>query len=164
MTNQKKIENPMKKIKIEKVVLSIGGTEDSLEKGKKLLERICPGRKVKITQSNKRIPSFNVRPKLKVGCLITLRGKEAENLLKKLFFAIDKKILKRQVSENTFSFGIKEYIEIPGIEYQRDIGIIGFDVSVSFSRPGKKVVRKKIKKGKLPKKQNTSADPSPRGL
>jgi large subunit ribosomal protein L5 len=155
-TKNKKIEkeSKMQEIKIEKVVLSIGSVGEELEKGKKLLSILCPGRKVKVTKSNKRIPSFNVRPGLEVGCLVTLRGKNAEEYLKKLLSASENTIKKKQVSENSFSFGIKEYIEIPGVEYQRDIGIIGLDVSISFCYPGKRVVRKKMKKGKLPKKQN----------
>ena len=62
-------------------------------------------------------------------------------------------IFESQVSENHFSFGIKEYIEIPGTEYQRDIGIRGFNVTVVFARPGMRVKIKKIKSGKVSKKQ-----------
>jgi len=148
--------NKMREIKLDKVVLSIGGVEDNLEKGVKLLGRLT-GRKVCKKQSSKRIPSLNVRPGLEVGCMVTLRGKEAEDMLKRLLVAVDNVVKEKQISENTFSFGIAEYIEIPGIEYQRDIGIIGFDVSVSFIRAGKRVILKKIKRGKLPKKQHVSA-------
>ena len=142
----------MRNIKIEKVVLSIGGVGEGLEKGVKLLSRIT-GEKVVKRKSVKRIPTLGVRPGLEVGCMVTLRGKKADEILKRLLATIDNKIKRKQVSENSFSFGIKEYIEIPGMQYQRDIGIIGFDVSISFARAGKRVVRKKIKRGKLPKKQ-----------
>ncbi|MGD2073034.1 MAG: 50S ribosomal protein L5 [Candidatus Thorarchaeota archaeon] len=147
-----KTENKMKRIKIEKVVLSVGGVAEELEKGVKLLERLT-GRKSTKRKSRKRIPSLGVRPGLEIGALVTLRGADAIKMLKKLFAAIDNQIREKQISNNSFSFGIKEYIEIPGVEYQRDIGIIGFDVSVSFARAGKRVIRKKIKKGRLPKKQ-----------
>ena len=66
--------------------------------------------------------------------------------------AVDNKFKKKQVSDNHFSFGIKEYIEIPGMEYQRDIGIRGLNITVVFSRPGLRVKRKKIKHGRVPKK------------
>jgi large subunit ribosomal protein L5 len=150
-------ENKMSQIKIEKVVLSIGGTADILEKGQKLLAKITGGKPIK-KSSTKRIPSLNVRPGLDVGCMITLRGKKAEDTLKRLLGALDFKLKRRQFSENSFSFGIKEYIEIPEMEYIRDVGIIGLDVSVAFVKPGKRVIRKKIKRGKLPKKQNISAE------
>ena len=58
--------NIMRKIKIEKVVLSIGGTGDYLEKGIKLLE-ILTQRKPARMKSKKRIPSWSVRPDLEVG-------------------------------------------------------------------------------------------------
>lgn len=156
-TNTTEGKNKMSEIRIEKVVLSIGGTAEVLEKGLKLLEKITGGKPIK-RSSNKRIPSLNVRPGLEVGCMITLRGKKAEDILKRLLGAVDFKLKKRQFSENSFSFGIKEYIEIPGMEYLRDVGIIGLDVSVAFVKPGKRVIRKKIKRGRLPKKQNISAE------
>ncbi len=149
--------NKMREIKIEKVVLSIGGKAEALERGVKLLERLSESKVVKRT-SRKRIPTLDVRPGLEVGCMVTLRGKKAEELLRRLFATIDNKIKRKQISENSFSFGIKEYIEIPGMTYQRDVGIMGFDVSVSFYRAGKRVSRKKIKAGKLPKKQRISEE------
>ena len=149
--------NKMREIKIEKIILSVGGTAEKLERGAKLLT-IITGKKAAKRKSTKRIPSLGVRPGLEVGALITLRGKQGEELLKRLFVTIDNKISKKQISENSFSFGIKEYIEIPGMQYQRDIGIMGFDVSVAFARAGKRVARKKIKTGRIPKKQNVSEE------
>lgn len=149
--------NEMNKIKIEKLVLSVSGTAEGLEKGCKLLSRLTGKISVR-RKSTKRIPSLNVRPGLEVGCFVTLRGKEAEEMLKRLLQSVENQLKRKQISENSFSFGIKEYIEIPGIEYQRDIGIIGLDASVAFIRAGKRVVRKKIKQGRLPKKQNISKE------
>jgi large subunit ribosomal protein L5 len=74
-------------------------------------------------------------------------------LLKKMLISIDNTLRKKQMSENNFSFGIKEYIEIPGVEYQRDIGIMGFDVTIVFKRSGRRVALRKIKTGKVSKKQ-----------
>ncbi len=150
-------ENKMREIRIEKVVLSIGGSGEELEKGVKLLERLT-GRKTVRRKSRKRIPSLGVRPGLEIGCLVTLRGKEAEEILGKLLATVDNRLKEKQISDNSFSFGIKEYIEIPGIQYQRDIGIRGFDVSVIFSRAGKRVAEKKIKRGNLPRKQKVSKE------
>jgi len=143
--------NPMREIKIEKIVLSIGGTGDELEKGFKLLQLLTERTPAK-TISRKRIPSLGVRPKLEVGAVVTIRKNPVETL-KKMLSTLDNILKKKQISENNFSFGVKEYIEIPGMEYQRDIGIRGFDVTVMFKRAGRRVKLKKIKKGKIPKKQ-----------
>ncbi len=149
-------ENIMREIKIEKVVLSTGGTGEDLEKGVKLL-KILTGKKPAKMKSKKRIPSWSVRPNLEVGTVVTIR-KNPEELLKRMLITIDNVLKKKQISENNFSFGIKEYIEIPGVEYQRDIGIMGFDVTVVFKRTGRRVKLRKIKKGKIPKKHMISKD------
>ena len=149
-------ENKMRKIKIEKVILSVGGVGDQLEKGFKLL-KLLTNRIPSKTSSKKRIPTLGVRPGLEIGARVTLR-KNVEEILKKLLAAIDNKLRKKQISENNFSFGIKEYIEIPGIEYQSDIGIIGFDVTITFTRSGRRVKLRKIKKGKIPSRQIVSKE------
>ena len=150
------MENKNREIKIEKVVLSVGGTGEELEKGVKLLKIITKRKPAKM-KSRKRIPSLNVRPGLEVGAVVTLR-KDIINFLKKMLTAINNKLKEKQVSENNFSFGIAEYIEIPGMEYQRDIGIKGLDVCVVFKRSGKRIKLKKIKRGRIPKKQMISKE------
>nr|AJS12526.1 50S ribosomal protein L5P [uncultured archaeon] len=159
MKSQQKqaIENPMRSFKIEKMILSSGASGAELEKAAKLLS-IISGVKAQILTSSKRIPDFGVRPGLEVGTRVTLRDEKAIELLKRLLGAIDNKISKKQVSDNHFSFGVKEYIEIPGMEYQRDLGIRGLNVTVVFSRPGMRVKRKKIKSSKVSKKQFVSSE------
>ena len=151
-----KDSNVMRKIKIEKVVLSVGATGENLEKGVKLL-KLLSGKKPMKTKAHKRIPTLNVRPGLEIGAVVTIR-KKPEEMLKRILAAIDNKLKKKQISENNFSFGIKEYIEIPGTEYQREIGIMGLDVTVAFTRTGRRVMLKKIKRGKIPKRQVISRE------
>ncbi len=154
---QEQIAKGMGEVRIEKVVVSMGATGERLERAVKLLKLIT-GRKPCKRKAKRRIPSLGVRPKMEIGAMVTVRGKEAEQLLARLLEAIDKKLKKKQISDGTFSFGIDEYIEIPGMEYQRDIGVMGLDVSVAFYKPGKRVALKKIKRGKLPKKQRVSKE------
>lgn len=149
-------ENIMRKMKIEKVILNVGGTGDVLEKGVKLLKLLTGKTPIK-TKSRKRIPSLGVRPGLEIGAMVTIR-KNPEELLKKMLAAEDDIVKKKQVRDNHFSFGIKEYLEIPGIDYQRDIGILGLDVTVVFVRAGKRVKLRKKKRGKIPKRQIVSKE------
>ena len=158
MSEQKILsENPMRKIKIEKIVLSAGAVDKELEKAKKLLALISE-MKPQVIASKKRIPNFGVKPGLEVGTCVTIRGKKASQLLKRFLAAVGNTLSDTQISPNHFSFGIKEYIEIPGLEYQREIGIRGLNITVVFSRPGFKVKLKKIKTGKLPKRQHITPE------
>jgi len=95
---------------------------------------------------------------LPLGTRVTLRGKKAISLLKRSLGAVDNILKESQIVDNHFSFGIKEYIELTGAEYVREIGIRGFNVTVNFERAGIRVKRKKIKRGKLPKKQHVSKE------
>jgi large subunit ribosomal protein L5 len=147
----KESNNVMRMIKIDKLILHVGGIADELEKGAKLLEYLTKRKAAKM-KTKKRIPTFNIRPGLEVGAMITMR-KGIDEFLRKMLTTIDNKLRKKQINQNGFSFGIKEYIEIPGAEYQREIGIRGFDVTVSFKRAGYRVRLKKIKRGHIPKRQ-----------
>ena len=154
--NKVKGENPMQEIVMEKVVLSVGGIADNLEKGYKLLKMLT-GRNPAKMMSRKRIPALGVRPGLEIGAVVTIR-KNLNEFLGKMLTTIDNKLRKKQISENSFSFGVKEYIEIPGFEYQRDIGIRGLDVTVTFKRAGRRVKLRKIKQGRIPRRQNVSKE------
>ena len=137
----------MRNVKLDRVVLNIGGTDEKLDKGFRLLQVLSGKKPVKV-KATKRIPSWNVRPGLEVGTKVTIRGKDAEELLRKLLPAIDNTLKAKQIQNNFFSFGIHEYIEIPGVEYIREVGIMGLEVTAVFSRNGKSVEKKKIKRGK----------------
>ena len=149
-------ENKMRDIEIEKIVLNCGGIGDKLEKSVKLLEMVTK-RKVQKLKSTRRIPAFAISPGKESGCKVTIRDKEQiKNLLKRFFAVLENEISGKKITENHFSFGISEYIEVPGLEYNRDVGILGFEVDVVFKRKGKRVKIKKRKRGKYPKKQNVT--------
>jgi len=149
-----KKENQMREIRIEKILLSIGGTAEELDKGYRLLQLISGKKPVK-TKAKKRIPGFGIRPGLEIGCKVTIR-ENIKSLLDRLLEVFNKKLKEKQIQNNYISFGIKEYIEIAGIEYQRDIGMLGLNVTVVFSRKGKRVERRRRKRNKIGKKQNIS--------
>ncbi len=153
-TEQKaKTENKMRDIRIEKLILSCGAMDVNVDKAVKLIQTLS-GMKAYKTKAKKRIPAFDIRPGLEIGCMVTIRKIEKiKQLLKNLLEVKNNKLKKRQITDNHFSFGIEEYIEIPDVEYDREIGIIGLDITVVFSRRGLRTKLKKIKKGSLPKKQ-----------
>ncbi|MBU3913516.1 MAG: 50S ribosomal protein L5, partial [Nanoarchaeota archaeon] len=133
------------------------GTAEKLEKGVKLLKAVSGMNPSKV-QSKKRIPSLGVRPGLETGALVTIRKDKIKPLLTRILQAVSNEIKESSFENNHFSFGVHEYIEIPGMEYQRDIGILGLNVTVDFVRPGKRVKRKKIKQGKIPRRQEVKRE------
>lgn len=151
--------NVMRQPKITRVVLSAGATGNDLVKAQKLLQ-IITGKTAQIIKAGpkERIPELGVKPSMELGTRVTLRGKEAVEILRRILGAVENKIKLNSVTENHFSFGIEEYIDIPDMEYVRDIGIRGFNVTVVFERAGVRVKRKKIKRGHLPKKQHIPAE------
>ncbi|MBU0962700.1 MAG: 50S ribosomal protein L5 [Nanoarchaeota archaeon] len=146
--------NKMQDIRIEKITLNIGvgGAGDKLEKASKLLNYIT-NKKVVQTETMKRIPTWNVRPHLKLATKVTLRKKEAYDFLVKCLNAVGNKLSDRKFDDyGNFSFGIQEYIDIDGIEYNAPLGMFGFDVAVTLERPGFRIKRRKISKKKIPTK------------
>lgn len=145
--------NVMKNIRIEKLTLNVGaGTDqDKLKKGMKLLKNLTGIEPVK-TITTKRIPTWGVRPGLPIGCKLTIRGKKAEEILKRLLASKENRLKESCYDENgTVSFGIREYIDVPNLEYDAAIGIIGFQVSVTLSRPGFRIKKRKNQKTKVGK-------------
>jgi large subunit ribosomal protein L5 len=143
--------NPMRKIKLEKVVLNIGTNVDKekIEKALKLLEKLT-GRKPMVTKTHKRT-TFGTAKGRPIGAKITLRGKEGEDMLRKVFSAVDNTIKLSQINDGNFSIGVKEYIDLPGVNYDPDIGILGFDCCVTLERPGYRIKSRKRKKAKIGK-------------
>ncbi|MBT3397471.1 50S ribosomal protein L5 [archaeon] len=147
MAKPKLNNNKMREVKLEKVILNIGGTGEKLDKGFILLQKLSGKSPVRV-KATKRIPTWSVRPGMEVGTKVTLRGADALEMLKKLLPAIDNTLKEKQIQNNFLSFGIHEYIEIPGMEYIREVGIMGLEITAVFTRPGKSVEKKKVKRGK----------------
>jgi large subunit ribosomal protein L5 len=151
-------KNKMRDIEIEKMILHCGGTEDKHDKSMKLLEMVTGG-KIYVVKSTKRIPAFGISPGKKSGCKITIRNTEKiKELLQRFFASFDNELSGKKISINQVCFGIPEYIEVPGLPYDRDIGILGFEVMLVFKRKGKRTKMKKIKQGRLPEKQNVTIE------
>jgi large subunit ribosomal protein L5 len=134
---QKK-ETMMKKISVAKVVLNmgVGKSGDPVEKAKLALQQISgqqpSPRFAKATQRD-----WGVHKGEPIGVAVTVRRESAIELIKRLFVAKGNQI-KGSSFDNfgNLSFGIKEHIDIPGVKYDPQVGILGLDVSVSLKTPG----------------------------
>lgn len=147
-------DNPTRAVRLEKVVINIGcgGDADSIERAKKLLAMLTDNRKSVVTLSKRR-STFGLTKHKPVGVKVTLRGKQAMDFLKLSFAGVDDRLNASQFTdEGNFNFGVKEYIEMPGIKYRHDIGMLGFDVTVSLRRAGFRVKHRRIQNRKIPTK------------
>ena len=153
--------NQMKEIGLEKVTVNIGAgtSQPDLEKGQMMIKSIT-GTNVVITRTKKR-STFGVPKHRAIGAKATLRGEKAMEFLKKVLNAVDNRISPKQFdSQGNFSFGIKEYIHIPGVKYDPDIGILGMDVAVTLYRPGYRVARRKLRPAKIGKNHRIKPEES----
>jgi len=147
--------------RIEKLTLNIGAGKDQakLEKGVQLLKHITGIDPIK-TVTSKRIPNWGLRPGLPIGCKLTLRKQFAKELIKRFLEAKKKTLLLSQFDNfGNISFGIEEYIDIPGVAYKPEIGVLGLQVCITLEKPGHRIKRrtflkKQIGKNHIVTKQN----------
>ncbi len=152
--------NPMQEIYVEKVTLNIGtgGPGEKLEKAMKLMRNLTQMKPV-ATTTRRRIPGWGLRPGLSIGCKVTLRGRQAQEFLKKLFAGHNDKIKKHYFDNHGgISFGIPEYLDIPGVEYDMQVGIIGLEAAVTLARRGYRIKHRRIKNRSIPKKHRITRE------
>ncbi len=142
--------NPMREIRLEKVTVNMGAGESGpkLEKCKKIMETIT--KKKVVLVSTKKRSTFGVPKGKPIGVKTALRGADAMEFLKKMLQAVDNKLKESQFdSSGNFSFGIHEYINIPGVKYDPDVGILGMDVCATLQRPGYRIRKRKLRPQKV---------------
>src|SRR3989344_148100 len=150
--------NAMKEIRIEKITFNIGTGEagSKLDKAVKLLQTLTAQKPV-ATIAKRRLPTWGVRPGMTIGAKVTVR-KNQDKVIEKMLQAVGNKLSIKKIGNGEFSFGIPEYIEIPGAKYDLDIGIIGLGVTVTLERRGFRVKRMSVKKMKIPQRHLISKE------
>ena len=131
-------ESPMKKISLEKVVLNmgVGKSGDVINIARKALDQIS-GKKSSARNAKETQRDWGVRKGEPIGAAVTVRGKDAIELAKRLFEAKGNRVNGKSFDNfGNYSFGIKEHIDIPGVKYDPQVGILGLGISVALTRPG----------------------------
>jgi large subunit ribosomal protein L5 len=143
-----KSKNPMRKIFIPKIVVNMGVGEsgEKLATAETLLEELT-GQKPTRTFSKSTIKPWGTRKGAPTGCKVTLHGARKDTFLKKALEAVENQVKESSFdNRGNFSFGIREHIDIEGMKYDPNVGILGMDVCVSVERPGYRVKRRKVPK------------------
>ncbi|MEM1578868.1 MAG: 50S ribosomal protein L5 [Archaeoglobaceae archaeon] len=150
MLELKAKENPMREILLEKVVINMGVGEsgERLQRAMKMLENLV-NQKPATTIAKKTIKNFGIRRRETIGLKVTLRGEKAMDFLLRVLKVKEMKLSKKSINAGNFSVGISEHIDLPGVEYDPDIGIFGMDVCVSLKRRGYRVSERRIARSRV---------------
>lgn len=138
------INNVMAVPKLTKVVINMGVGEAANDK--KHLESalqnltVIAGQKPIVTKARKSVASFKIREGWPLGCKVTLRGSKMYDFMERLIkIAIPRERDFRGLNPKSFdqqgnyTFGIKEQIIFPEINYDNIDNIRGMDVCINTS-------------------------------
>jgi large subunit ribosomal protein L11e len=149
-TKADKLNNPMRKIFIEKLCLNVspGETGDRLTKAARVLEQLTDQVPV-FSKARITIRTFGIRRNEKIAVHCTVRGEKAKELLKRGLRVKDFELRNKNFAESgNFGFGIQEHIDL-GMKYDPAIGIFGMDFYVVLKRAGSRVASRKRARGRV---------------
>ena len=133
--------------RLERIVLNMGlGRLSESGKNNKIFEEsveelsLISGQKPVITRAKKSIASFKLREGVPIGCMVTLRGNKMYEFFDRLInLALPRVRDFKGVSPNSFdgrgnyTFGIREQIIFPEIDYSKVQQIKGLNITVVTS-------------------------------
>ena len=138
------LNNIMAVPKVTKVVINMGVGEAANDKKhlESALENltVISGQKPIVTKARQSVASFKIREGWPLGCKVTLRGNKMYDFIERLIkIAIPRERDFRGLNPKSFdqqgnySFGIKEQIIFPEINYDNIDNIRGMDVCINTS-------------------------------
>jgi len=148
------------KPEIEKITVNIGVGEagERLRKAQDLLKNITSQKPVQ-SLSKTTNKDLGLRKRMPIGCKVTLRGKNAEEFLKKALETRENKIADYSFDDQgNISFGIPDHTLFKSQKYDPNVGIFGMDVCITMKRPGYRIKKRRVERKKIPHKHRVTRD------
>ena len=151
--------------KFEKIILNMGLGEDASD-GKKLKAclddmSLISGQKPIITKFKKSISNFKTRKGSNAGVKVTLRGNKMYEFIDRLVNIALPRIkdfrglsVKGIDNSNNYSFGIKEHIVFPEVNFDKVDKIRGLDITIVTSSKNKEGTLELLKEFNFPLNNN----------
>ena len=139
--------NVMKKLILEKATINIcvGNDPAGMVKANLLIRKLSKDKTPTKCCAKRWLATWSIRPGSPIGYKTTLRKEDAIEFLTWIFNSKGNKLNSKSIDNSgNFSVGIKEYLDLKGMKYDADIGIMGFEVMTTFIRPGQRVKRKAL--------------------
>merc|ERR1711939_43635 len=143
-------DNVMRRVMCDKLVINIavGESGDRLTKAIRVLQQLSDQTPVENT-ARYTVRTFGIRRNEKIACHVTVRGDKAMDLIERGLKITDYEISAKHFSESgNFGFGVNEHIDL-GLKYDPATGIYGMDFYCVLRRAGKRIAKKKAKKGRV---------------
>ena len=160
-------KNDMQIPRLSKITLNMGVGEAISKKDKNMITNACndlaliSGQKPVVTKAKRAVAAFKIREGFEIGCMVTLRRQNMYEFLDRLISIAIPRIrdfrglpARSFDGRGNYSFGIREQIVFPEIDYDKVDSIRGLNVTITTTAPTDNEARMLLKGFNFPLRQN----------
>ena len=167
LNEQFNYENAMQVPRVQKITLNMGLGSNAVKKDKNMITnaanemQLIAGQKPVVTKARKAIAAFKIREGFEIGCMVTLRRNRMYEFLDRLISIAIPRIrdfrglpAKAFDGRGNYSFGIREQIVFPEINYDDVDEIRGMNITITTSAPTDEEAAALLRGFSFPLRQN----------